>query len=95
MRRANPERLNHSPDRNAEVGATGALRFHLELVDARQVGGAHPEILRVRADAIERDGAIVIEDSGGRRRRCGKSYRRSGGSEKEVTAEHPLYNRSA
>src|ERR1700676_5322955 len=34
-------------DRNAHVGTTGALRFQLEFVDAREVGRAHPEILRI------------------------------------------------
>ena len=36
-------------NRNADVGAASALRFHFELVDARQVGLAHPQRILLRA----------------------------------------------
>src|SRR5216684_3481984 len=75
--------------RNADVGAAGALRLHFEFVDARKIGGAHPEIVALDARLIQFGGAILIEyGSGGacgwgRECRCG-----AGGSEHKLPTIH-------
>src|SRR5260370_25545806 len=53
---------------NADVGAARALRLHFEFVDARQIGGAHPEIVALDARLIQFGDAVLIEHGGCRAR---------------------------
>jgi hypothetical protein len=51
-------------ERDANVGAAGALGFDLEFVDAREVLRLDPEVLIDVANFIESDGVLAEQDGG-------------------------------
>src|SRR5262249_22669422 len=71
---------------NTKIRAARSLRFEIELIDARQIGRANPQVLDVGPDAIQLDGAVVVEN-GGTWRGCCESRRRRGekGASKHVS----------
>jgi hypothetical protein len=73
-------------ERNAHIGAACALRLDLEPVDARQIGGANPEIFGIGPDFIYRSGGIAVKNRCCRR--SGRVQRRRGGGEQELAAIH-------
>ena len=79
-------------DWNTHIRAAGAFRFQLELVDARKIGSAHPQILGVGTDFVQFGGMIVVQDRGrGGSGRRGESGRSAGGSEQKIPAFHVVF----
>lgn len=75
-------------ERDTDVGATGALGFHLKIVDARQIGRADPQVRAFRAGVVQFGSVVAVEDGGRGGGRRGQGDGCAGGGEEERAAVH-------